>query len=90
MFLLLVDNSEVYIVSLDVPHPVNVRIPLVGTDIVSGITWDSRTDTIYFVDSGHRTISSAKITVSHCWSLCRYCVCVCACCTSICYSGTSK
>jgi low density lipoprotein receptor-related protein 5/6 len=61
-FLILVDNSEVYIVSLDVPHPVNVRVPLVGTDIVSAVTWDSRTDTMYFADLGRRTISAASIT----------------------------
>ena len=62
-FIILTDNSEVYIVSLDVPHPVNARIPLVGTDVVTAVTWDSRTDTLYFADSGLHTISSAKITV---------------------------
>ena len=62
-FIILTDNSEVYIVSLDVPHPVNARIPLVGTDVVTAVTWDSRTDTLYFADSGLHTISSAKVTV---------------------------
>ena len=63
-FLILVDNSVMYIVSLDVPHPINVRVPLVGTSILSAVAWDSRDDTIYFADLGRRTISAADITVS--------------------------
>ena len=62
-FLLITDNKELYIVSLDVPHPVNVRVPLENTSVLSGVAWDSRTDTVYFSDRNLRTINSAKITV---------------------------
>jgi sugar lactone lactonase YvrE len=61
-FLLITDNKELYIVSLDVPHPVNVRVPLEDTEVLSGVAWDSRTDTVYFSDRNLRTINSAKIT----------------------------
>lgn len=57
------DITEIYIVSLDVPGPVNVPIELHGTGTVSAVTWDSRTDTIYFADKERHTISSVSITV---------------------------
>ena len=63
-FLVLVDRSDIYKVSLDVPHPVNVRFPLAGVEILSAVAWDSRDDTLYFADLNRRTIGAVKFNVS--------------------------
>jgi hypothetical protein len=63
-FLVLVDRSDIYKVSLDVPHPVNVRFPLAGVEILSAVAWDSRDDTLYFADLNRRTIGAVKFNGS--------------------------
>ena len=63
-FLVLVDRSDAYTISLDVPYPVNVRFPLPGVGILSAVAWDSRDDTLYFADLNRRTISATKFNVS--------------------------
>ena len=62
-FLIVADLTEIYIVSLDVPGRVDVPMDVYGTRVVSAVTWDSRTDTIYFADKQRHTISSISITV---------------------------